>query len=219
MTRAARSIVAIAATVVALLAGCASDKGTKFHRSSTEPKSSATAPVPTPTPSREVVSLHDLTSGWTADSDPHARAVFLPPCFVSALAADHAESSASHAFTFSQRAPYFRETVEYFGASGAQTVFAAAEQRLNRCHTLSFKVKKVKVTGSMSSTSFAALGDTSHAYTATLRIGPSPLKTYLCIVRQGAQLVALSYQQPGLSANLQAFQILSQAAVQKLAPS
>jgi hypothetical protein len=219
MTRAGRSIVVIAATVVALLAGCAPDKGTKFHRSSTAPKTSESVPVPTPTPSREVVSLRDLEPGWTVDGDAHARAVFLPPCFVSALAPDQAESSASHAFTFSGRAPYFRETVEYFAGSGAQDAFAAAEQHLHKCHTLSFKVKKVKVTGTMGSTSFSGLGDASNAYSAILHIGASPLATYLCIVRQGAQLVALSYQQPGTSANLRAFEILAQAAVQKLAAS
>jgi hypothetical protein len=213
-----RTGIAIVVTVAALLAGCASS-GTTIHRRSHEPKSSSTTPVPTPTPSKEIASVDDLLPGWSVDHNARLATAYLPPCFATALATDKAESTASRAFRYGGQAPFFRETVAYFGASGAKAVFAAANRQLGHCRKQSFTGNKVKVTGRMSATSLQALGDESRAYIANLSIGGSPLTEYLYVIRSRRQLLGLTYQSPGYRVNPAVFIRLSTFALQRLTKS
>jgi hypothetical protein len=206
----------VGAVALVVLAGCSSGKDT-YTPPPTQPTDSgpSSASTAVPVPRKELLGLADLPTGWTVDNKPDDAQKLLPPCYKSAMSTKDAKASASAGFLAGGTSPFLIESIGYYTGTAAAAKLASASKTLGHCRDLSYVVKKVKITGTVSATSFPGLGDESRAYTATLSLGGAPVTLYLVVLRSKTQVVSMCYGVVGTGSIL-VLQQLANTAVNNL---
>jgi hypothetical protein len=207
------------ALALVLLAGCSSGKDT-YTPPPTRPTDSAASsgPAAVPVPRKDLLVVSELPTGWTVDNKPKDAKAILPPCYTSATNTKKAKSAAEASFLAGGTAPFLIESVGYFPAAAGTAKFDYATKTLGDCQHPTFTSRKVKVTGTISTTSFPKLGDDSRAYTANLSLGGAQVTLYMLVVRKGSEVVSMCYGVIGLG-TIAMLQHLANVAVDKLGNS
>lgn len=180
------------ATVLLLaVAACSSGKDT-YTPPPPPPTHSTTSPATgAHVPRKQVLSLDDLPVGWSIARKVTNTTASLPPCYRAAASTKGAKKVAHAYFAQGGKSPVLAQTIAYYPKSAVRK-YRTAVKNLERCGKVSYRAKKIKVTGSVNATSFPALGDKSSAYTANLKVGGLNLTLYLVIVRRTDELLTLS---------------------------
>lgn len=184
-------VLALLAAVLMAVAGCQSDPD-PYTPPPTRPSTPSSSPPPV-TAKAQVLGVEDLPPGWSVSTKGAKARQALPPCFASATSTTKADSRASVAFAQNGSSPFLLESVGKYTPTSARRVYTAAQKKLDKCKSIEFKVKKIKVTGSMSVTSFPDVGEMSRAYTATESLGGAHVTLYLLVVRRGSQFASFVY--------------------------